>query len=353
MTRRNIAIIVAFAAFIVLALMLPGALFAQTADPPLPVPYVARVDVIDTPTQAIVGELEEGGTVWSRPWRGGSSSNRSVIAEIVGTATSVNLRVDNVTAMSTGNDYHDMAEPWTLCGEFEADNDLGYRVWGCPGLLPEGLATLSVTPYDGSRKGTGLTISFTIARGSPPEPEPEPESRPRRYGRGGSGGSGGSGGGSGGPSFVSGGGSGGSSGDGHDIEDDVNREGVICPSNDPNHDHLCGPFRALTVSDQCAQGRARVYLDPITTGNLTPSPPAGAANGASCNAGAVTVTSRQYVCATGSVQTTTRTFSDARAAVHCTDEYIRNNNSFVGCTGNDVRRTSCEWRSITCSGPGC
>ena len=140
-------------------------------------PRVSRIVVHDSTNRVDIGELEEGGVVYARLARGGASSNRTVRVEVDGVATSVNVRLDNVTAETVGNDYHDMTEPWSLCGEWLQEETGDVRFWGCPGFKTEGAATITATPYDGHRKGTGLTLSFTIVRGFPPAPDSQPVER--------------------------------------------------------------------------------------------------------------------------------------------------------------------------------
>lgn len=140
------------------------------AQEPLPLPRVTGFTVFDATLQQDVGPLEEGGSVcWER--RFVNTTNRTVKVAVEGVATSVQVRLDNVTAETIGQTFHDMAEPWTLCGDYERQDGQGAHLYGCRAFAMEGSATLAATPYDGSRAGTGLTISLTVVPGCSQEPE--------------------------------------------------------------------------------------------------------------------------------------------------------------------------------------
>ena len=138
------------------------------ADEPLAYPQVTGLQVVNTATQEEVGALEEGGHVYSTPNSDETSTDRSIRAEIEGWVTAVKFTVAYVTSDTPSREFTDMTHPYTLCGDsadtaVENESD-DIRIFGCPALLPEGTATLSVTPYDGDARGTGSTVSFTIAR---------------------------------------------------------------------------------------------------------------------------------------------------------------------------------------------
>ena len=152
------------------ALLALAALLPLAAQEPLPMPRVSGFTVFDTTGQVEVGSLEEGGVVHMRHRRAGDTTNRSIVAAVEGVATSVDMRIDYVTADAIGRTYTDRTEPYTVCGDWDHGDERGVRIYGCPHFLTEGEAVLSATPWDGERKGTGLTVSFTIVRVSSTEP---------------------------------------------------------------------------------------------------------------------------------------------------------------------------------------
>lgn len=147
-----------------------------SAQEPLPIPRISGFTVVDTIRDVEIGPLEEGGTVHSQPFRS-SSSNRSVIVRSIGAVDSIDVRVDHVTAGEIGRTYTDRTSPHTACGEFtNADGET--KLWGCPAFRPEGEAVIVATPWINGQRGTGLSVSFTIARGDNPELEPDEEPTP-------------------------------------------------------------------------------------------------------------------------------------------------------------------------------
>lgn len=173
------------------------------AQEPLPMPKVTGFTVIATSgsPQAEIGPLEEGGVIYSTPQFARMSSDRSIRVDVMGGATAVQVTIAYVTVDGQPRTHTDMKSPHSLCGDFESGGTTRY--WGCPALRPEGEAIITATPWDGDRKGTGLSVSFTISRPLAESTEPETDDGAEGGpGGGGFGGGGSGGGGSGGGGFT-------------------------------------------------------------------------------------------------------------------------------------------------------